>query len=110
MNVRMDDNHPTRFIVSSETDGSEEYVVDIAAHRVVIDGRVIFNGVCGLTDQRIHGCRDFIMRKWPRLKDPANHGRLFRCKHIDCARAHALDFVLPFLVKANPNLDEEQMT
>ena len=105
----MDGNSLCRFIVSSESDHSLDYVVDLCEYPIGLNenGTMVFNGACGLTHARIQGCADFRFRCEPKLKDPSNMGKAFRCKHITAARAAALDFVLPHLKKADPNVHED---
>lgn len=105
----MDDNDPCRYWVSSESDGGVEYLVDLCEHEVGLDpdGVMEFNGVCGLTNERIHGCRDFIFRCEPLLKKPENMGKIFRCKHIRCAEAYALKLLKPYMRASRPNLHED---
>lgn len=98
--------------VTSESDVDEagvpiEYIVDLCEYPVEIPGanNIIFNGACGLTKERIHGCKDFIYRWEPMLK--RDNRIIRRCKHLRAAREHALDLILPALKRADPNLDED---
>lgn len=99
MKVRMDDRNPCRYWVSSESDNGVEYVVDICEWGRGFDeeGVEVFNGVCGLTDQRIHGCADFMYRCERFLKNPDNNGKICRCKHIKAAEEHALKHIKPYM-------------
>jgi hypothetical protein len=110
MTVRMDDNCPHQFWVSSETAGGEEYCVELAAYPLGLNehGIPAFNGACGRTAARIRGCKDFIFRCEPKLKNPVNAGKTFRCKHCRAVREFALDLVVPYLVRADPNIPDEQ--
>lgn len=117
MNVRMDDNCPHRFWVSSESDGDKEYCVELGRFPLGFSdqGAMIFNGACmATTDPNLSsdgpcmvGCRNFLYRCEPMLRKPENMGKVFRCKHIRAAREHALDLIIPFLVKADPNTPNE---
>ena len=108
----MDGNSPCRFIVTSESEQDKEYVVDLCEYPLGVDenGVMIFNGACGLTHARIQGCADFRFRCEPKLRNSANGSQPHRCKHIVFARSCALDFVLPFLKKADPNIHEDYQT
>ncbi len=110
MRVEMDGNDPCRFWVTSESDSNEKYIVDLCEYPIGLDqdGNMDFNGVCGLTNARIHGCRDFIYRCEPMLKKPQNMGKVFRCKHLRCARDYAFKLLLPHLAKNRVNLPEDQ--
>ncbi len=109
--VRLDD-YPTRFWVSSESNADEEYIVSLCEYPRGTDqnGVPVFNGACGAPDgMRTHGCKDFKIRCEPHLKKAENDGKVFRCKHIRAAREHALDFMLPYLCKNDPNLPDNQL-
>lgn len=111
MKVRIDD-YPTRFWVSSESDGGKEYIVSLCEFPIGTDdqGNLKFNGACGAPDgYRTHGCKDFIYRCEPALKKPENMGKVFRCKHVRAAREHALDFMLPYLCKNDPNRGSDNL-
>lgn len=113
MKVRLDDNSTHRFWVSSESDSGVEYIVDICEIEIGVNpstGVMRYNGACGLTEGRIHGCADFKYRCEPRLKDRTNFGKVYRCKHILAAEAHALEIIKPLLKKADPNVHEEFQT
>lgn len=109
MKVRIDDSDLCRYWVSSESDGDKEYIVDLCEYPrgVDVEGNLVLNGACGLTNERIHGCRDFSFRCERELKNPANAGKIFRCKHIRCAREYALTILLPHLSKMRPNTHED---
>lgn len=109
MKVRLWDNSTHIFIVTSEETLGVEYYVDLCEYPLGIDenGNEVFNGCCGLTPNRIHGCKNFIFDKEPELKKKCNAGKVFRCKHIRRAREYALDILLPILKKADPNQDPE---
>ena len=115
MRVRLEDNSTHRFLVSSEEEPEKEYCVDLCEYPLGYkDGQLIYNGCCGLTAGRIHGCKNFIFVQEPRLKAD-NKLDVFgvtlhpvhRCKHIRAAREQALDMVLPALLKADPNQPED---
>lgn len=110
MKVRIDD-YPTRFWVSSESDSDTEYIVSLCEFPVGTDdqGNLIYNGACGAPDGlRTHGCKNFKFGCEPKLNKPENMGKIFRCKHIRAAREHALDFMLPYLCKNDPNIPENE--
>lgn len=109
MKVRMDDNCPHQFWVSSESDGNVEYCVELGAYPLGVNehGIPAFNGACGRTPARICGCRDFKFRCEPKLKNPNNAGKAFRCKHCRAVREFALDLLIPHLVKCDPNMPDE---
>ncbi len=69
-----------------------------------------YNGACGLTKERIHGCRDFIFRHEPKLKRPENMGRVYRCKHVIAARNYVrdmtLDSVIDMFLKEDKNIPD----
>lgn len=110
MKVRMDDSDPCRYWVSSESDNGVEYIVDLCEWEVGLDNEGImqYNGVCGLTHERIHGCRDFIFRCEPMLKKPDNMGKIFRCKHIKAAESYALKLLKPFMKAHRAPYHEDQ--
>lgn len=110
MKVSLDGNDPCRYLVSSESEGNKEYIVDLCEYPRGTDenGVTIFNGACGLTHDRIMGCKDFIFRCEPQLKKPENKGKIFRCKHIKVVRDYALTLLLPHLNAHRPNLPEDQ--
>lgn len=114
MKVRMDDNCPHRFWVTSEDDPKNEYCVDICSHPVGLDseGVMEFNGECFMTktpeEHLYHGCKDFLYRCLPRLKKPEFMGKIFRCKHCRAAEEHALKILKPYLKKADPNPEDEK--
>jgi hypothetical protein len=103
----MDDNDPCRYWVSSERDGDVEYIVDICENERGLDleGIPIFNGTCGLAG--VHGCEDFFYRCRNNLKDPANKGKIYRCKHINAAEAYALKLLKPHMRRNRPNTHED---
>ncbi len=108
MKVRLDD-YPTRFWVSSESEEGIEFIVSLCEFPIGTDGEgnLKFNGGCGADDGfRTHGCKDFKYRCEPQLKKQENIGKVFRCKHIRAAREHALDFMLPYLCKNDPNKEQ----
>lgn len=109
MKIRPDDNCPHQGWVSSESEGGKEYCVELGAYPVGLNehGVMVYNGACGRTKARIHGCRDFIFRCEPKLKNPDNMGKVFRCKHIRAYREFALDCVIPMLVRSDPNIPDE---
>lgn len=107
MKVRLDDNDICRYWVSSESEGGREYIVDLCEfpRGKDEDGNEVFNGACGLTNERIHGCRDFVFRCEPNLK--RHEGKCFKCKHIRAASDYALRLLLPHLAKSRMNLHED---
>jgi hypothetical protein len=114
MKVRQEDNDPCRYIVSSESDGDTEYVVDICMNPIGLDeyGRMKFNGACVETHKPNEwlevGCPDFRYRCNRGLKNPANAGKTFRCKHCVAAREYAFGSLLPFVAKNRPNIPDHQ--
>jgi hypothetical protein len=104
----MDEGDPCRYWVSSESDGGVEYIVDLCEEEIGVgeDGVREFNGVCGLGG--IHGCQDFYYRCRVQLKDPANKGKIFRCKHIIAAEKYALRLLKPYMRANRVNLPEDQ--
>ena len=108
----MDDNCPHIFWVSSESESGTEYCVELGAYPRGKDerGLEIYNGACGRTKDRIHGCKDFIFRCEPKLKNPQNVGKVFRCKHCIAVRNYAIDLIIPYLLKADPNIPDENQT
>lgn len=111
MEVKIHD-YPTRFFVTSRSESEREYLVDLARYPVghTPDGRVVYNGSCGRSDLGAYGCRDFLYRCEPKLKRPEYAGRIFRCAHIEAARAQCLDIMIDELHKRDPNLDETIQT
>ncbi len=109
MKVRMSDADTCQYWVSSESDNGVEYIVDLCEWPLGLDeeGIPIFNGVCGLTHERIHGCRDFIYRCEKNLKLPENKGKIFRCKHVNAAEKYALKLLKPYLLKHRLNMPDE---
>ena len=109
MKVRMDDNNPCQFWVSSESDGGVEYCVNICENPIGLDadGDMIYNGTCGLTKALIHGCADFRYRCQPKIDKPEHLGQIYRCKHIQAAEKYALKILKPYLKRANPNIPDE---
>lgn len=114
----MDENCPHRFWVSSESDGDREYCVELGAHPLGPNeqGVMIYNGACVATmdpnattddGHTTHGCKDFVYNKQPKLRKFP--GSAFRCKHIRAAREFALDFLIPHLLKADPNIPDDQL-
>lgn len=104
MTARVAD-YPTRVYVTSEDEPDEEYLVDLVEHELGLDsttGLMQFNGSCQ--------CKDYLYRWLPRLKKPEHMGKVFRCKHIRWAREHALEFMLPKLKEADPNIHEDYQT
>lgn len=99
-------DYPTRLLVVSETEGDKAaYLVDLCAHKrtiLPVSGRmIVYNGACQ--------CKSFLYRCQPKLRDPNNNGKLFRCKHINWARENCLDFILPHLAANDPNPPEEHL-
>jgi hypothetical protein len=94
-------DYPTRLLVASEDNPDEEYLVDLVEWELGLNehGVMTFNGSCQ--------CEDYLYRWLPRLKKPENMGKVFRCKHIRWAREHALEFMLPKLKDADPNIHEK---
>lgn len=95
-------DYPTRILVHSEEEGDKAaYLVDLCAFDVNKDRlhAPIYNGACQ--------CKDFIYRWRPKLKDPVNSGKIYRCKHIRWARENCLDFILPKMAEMDPNLPED---
>lgn len=111
MEVRMHD-YPTRFHVSSRSEANKDYLVDLARYPIgtTPDGRVVYNGSCGRSDLGAYGCRDFLFRCEPRLKDPKHMGQVFRCAHIHAARLQCLDIMIAELHDRDPNIDEQFQT
>lgn len=105
-------DYPTRIYVHSESDKDAEYLVDLVAFPRELPGSetVIFNGSCGRSDLGALGCRDFLYRCEPRLKELENVGKIYRCKHIRWARENCLDFLLPVMQRNDPNHDETHQT
>lgn len=104
MKARVAD-YPTRVYVTSEEEPDCEYLIDLLAWELGLDkdtALMQYNGSCQ--------CKDYLYRCLPRLKKAENMGRVFRCKHIRWAREHALEFMLPKLKEADPNIDEEFQT
>lgn len=89
-----------------------EYLVDLARFPRCTNqiGATVFNGSCGRSDLHAIGCRDFLFRHEPKMKDPAYDGKIFRCKHIRWARENCLDLVLEYLHRNDPNIPEEHQT
>lgn len=114
MKVRMEDNDPCLYCVSSESDGGTEYVVDLCLHPLGLDedGNMDFNGACictrGPNEWLEVGCKDFTYRCAPNLKKPENAGKVFRCKHCRAARDYAFRLLLPYVAKSRPNLPDHQ--
>jgi hypothetical protein len=102
MKVRMESARLREFVVSSESEADAEYHVDLCAFPLGADanGITIFNGSCGFGD--INGCADFRYRCLKNLKHNPER-KMFRCKHIKAARQVALDIVLQFVEKTDPN-------
>jgi len=88
-------DYPTRIRVTSESDINDSYLVDLTDFPV----NGIFNGSCQ--------CQHFVCVLRPKIKTPGNTF-LHRCKHLRWARDHALDFILPHLKAADPNIPEDQ--
>ena len=95
----MDDGDPCRYWVSSESEPGVEFIVDLCElpRGLDEDGIEVFNGVCGLTQDRIHGCRDFSYRCMPLLRKQEHNGKVFRCKHIRAAESYALKLLKPYM-------------
>jgi hypothetical protein len=112
--VRIDDNDPCRYIVSSESEAGAEYIVDLCKYEIGLDseGNMDFNGACVCTRRNEewleHGCKSFIFNCEPELKKPSNMGKVFRCKHVRAAREYAFRLLLPYIAKNRPNLPDEQ--
>lgn len=111
MKVRILD-YPTRLGVTSEEEPDREYAVDLVANPRGVDenGNAVFNGSCGLGRELFNGCKDFLYRCEPKLKDPRFNGQIFRCKHIREARANCLDYLLPKMREMDPNQHEDNQT
>ena len=94
-------DYPTRFLIVSEEDSEQEYLVDLVEHELGLDknGNMEFNGGCN--------CRDFLYRCLPKLKKPEFMGQVHRCKHVRFARSEALNILLPYLKKHDPNIHED---
>lgn len=104
MTARVAD-YPTRVYVTSEEDPDDEFLINLCEWELGLDpetGLMQFNGSCQ--------CEDYLYRHLPRLKRPEYMGKVFRCKHIRWAREHALEFMLPKLKEADPNIDEKFQT
>lgn len=112
MKVRIDDNDPCRYVVSSESEAGAEYIVDICQNPIGLDsdGNMDFNGACICTKRENewlqHGCKDFVYRCEPNLRKPENMGRVYRCKHCRAARDYAFRVLLPYVAKNRPNLPD----
>lgn len=93
-------DYPTRILVSSEEEPDDAYLVDLVEWELGLNehGIMTYNGSCQ--------CKSYLYRCLPRLKKPEFMGKVFRCKHIRWAREHALEFMLPKLKEADPNLHE----
>lgn len=105
-------DYPTRIYVHSESEPDVEYLVDLTAfpryqEGIGPDARVVYNGSCGRSDMGVIGCRNFLFKCEPRLKEPENVGKIYRCKHIRWARENCLDFILPKMKEMDPNIPEE---
>ena len=96
--------------VTSESHPEDKYIVDVCAYPrgVDEDGVTLFNGKCGGPNGE-HGCRDFLIKKEPQLKDPANKGKMFRCKHINEAKKKKAILVKPAILASDPNRLDEYM-
>lgn len=107
----MDGIHPRIFLVTSESESGKVYHVDLCEYELGLDenGNMRFNGACGLTNERIHGCKDFLIRCEPNLKKPENKGKVFRCKHVRSSREAALDIILPHIKRTDPSPNELQV-
>ena len=95
------DGYPTRMVVQSESEGDKaSYLVDLCAYPRGLNeqGTIVFNGSCQ--------CRDFVCRQEPKLKDPLNAGKVFRCKHCRWVRDNILDFILPLMCDKDPNKNQ----
>lgn len=103
------------FLVSSQSDTGKEYVVNICLHEIGLDadGNMDYNGACLETRTESefspHGCEHFRYKCEPKLKDPNNMGKVFRCAHIRAARDQAFKIMLPHLAKTNLNIPDNQM-
>ncbi len=100
MHARVAD-YPTRVYVTSEEEPEAEYLVDLVEWEIGLSeqGFMQFNGSCQ--------CKDYLYRCLPRLKKPEDMGKVFRCKHVRWAREHALEFMLPRIKAADPNIEEK---
>lgn len=109
MKVELDGNDCCRYWVTSESEPGVKYIVDLCEIELGLDKEGIpeFNGVCGLTNERIHGCRDFAFRCIPLLKHPENKGKVFRCKHIRAAESYALKLLKPYMRAHRVNTHED---
>lgn len=96
--------------VSSESHPDEKYIVDVCAYPrgPDEDGVMQFNGKCGGPHGE-HGCPDFLIRKEPKLRDPANAGKFFRCKHINEAEKKMASLVKPVILATDPNRLNDMM-
>ncbi len=109
MKVRLLDNDPCQFLVTSESDGGKSYVVDLCAYPIGLDaeGNMDFNGACISTrtdeEYTMYGCKDFTYRCQPALNRAENMGKTFRCKHVSSAREYAFKLLLPYMAKNRPN-------
>jgi len=108
MKARLLDNSTHEFLVSSESEHEKDYRVLLGIFPIGKneDGVMLYNGCCGPDPAMQTGCKDFRYRCLPNLRKPENEGKIFRCKHIRCAREFALDYILPILVKYDPNLPD----
>ncbi len=102
MKCRLAD-YPTRFYVTSRTEEGVEYLVDLCAFPVTVDGVRVFNGSCGVRGAPETMCNDFRYRCQKTMKIP---GKICRCAHIIFARENCIDFMLPRMAEADPNRHE----
>lgn len=112
MTVKHLDNDPCVYLVTSESDGGKEYVVDICVHPIGLDkdGNMDYNGACISTrtgeEWLEYGCADFRYRCQPNLDKPENMGKVFRCKHIRASRDYAFKVLLPYIAKNRPRHED----
>jgi len=102
-------DYPTRYLVESESraQGSKvdmegeptSYMVNLTDPEFIVGGK--YNGSCN--------CRHFRCTLAGRLRNPLNTF-IYRCKHINFAREALVDFMLPRLQEADPNIPEEHQT
>lgn len=104
------------FWISSESDSEKEYLVRLGQYPLGLNdnGSMKFNGacICTKTPEIWHefGCEDWRYRCEPRLKDPKNIGKSFRCKHVKYCIEVAFETILPHLVATDKNIPDEHQT
>ena len=77
---------PGRYLVPSRSKPGEVHLVDLVSYRR--------NGRCS--------CRDFSVRKEPRLRAGEEPSNSLRCKHIHSARDAFIELILSELETAKP--------